>query len=324
MANPARAADIHAEMNPDKKQTFAEEYRNLTGVVLSLPGDKAPFYVWKPGSSKYGVQLRVYFFGTMGAHPDAAGLFNITDGRAKGTLRINNGEFVRGLFAAGFLIGKNADCAVRVRERAGQFTGDFDEGFGMMTAQERAELLVREECAQTGSRTFEADTLVELINKHGARADETLKQLCARGVLLENKNHNAYTLSGADILPGELEKESAVLVVRGESNADKREVLLETYARNRGWVRLAKKVFGEKCMCQNCNNAFTKKDGKPYIEVHHIVPLHKGGEDGVWNLSVLCAHHHRMAHFARDKDRRTISSYLVKENQRLRAAVIKP
>ena len=53
-------------------------------------------------------------------------------------------------------------------------------------------------------------------------------------------------------------------------------------------------------------NTFLKEDGSRYIEVHHIVPLHCGGEDGIWNLSVLCAHHHRMAHFAGLRERKQI------------------
>lgn len=153
--------------------------------------------------------------------------------------------------------------------------------------------------AKSGAALTAGET--SMANKNGDKADDTLKRLCATGVLLENK--------------------AAALVVRGEANPDRREILLETYARDRGWVRLAKRAFGEKCMCQNCNNTFVKNDGKPYIEVHHIVPLHKGGEDGIWNLSVLCAHHHRMAHFARDKERKAISRYLTEENKRLRAAV---
>jgi len=52
-----------------------------------------------------------------------------------------------------------------------------------------------------------------------------------------------------------------------------------------------------------------------YIEVHHIIPLHAGGVDGIWNLSVVCAHHHKMAHFANIKTRKDIESVLLKETE---------
>ncbi|MSP28757.1 MAG: HNH endonuclease [Methylococcales bacterium] len=58
---------------------------------------------------------------------------------------------------------------------------------------------------------------------------------------------------------------------------------------------------------------YLREDGTPYIEVHHIIPLCHGGEDGIWNLSVLCAHHHRMAHFADVKTRITVENFLLNE-----------
>lgn len=318
LANPVRNAEIHAEMKPDKKAEFIDNYRQWTGEPLLLPGDKAPFYVWPPGTNKYGAQLRVYFRGTQGEHPaNADGRFSVRSGRTpERTLRINNGDFVRDLFKAGFVIGKNADCADTVKKRAGKFVNDFNDGFAMMTAEESAEVLVKENCAQAGIRTVSSKELAALLKQRNNKAGNLLKQLCDKGVLLENKERGAYTLAHAEILPGELEKESAVLAVRGETNPDRREILLETYARDRGWVRLAKRAFGQKCMCENCGNAFMKNDGAPYIEAHHITPLHKGGEDGIWNLSVLCAHHHRMAHFARTKERNALKNYLQQENAR--------
>ena len=78
-------------------------------------------------------------------------------------------------------------------------------------------------------------------------------------------------------------------------------------------VKLAKEKLGLFCLYPQCHNTFNKNDGKPYIEVHHIVPLHQGGEDGIWNLSVVCAHHHKMAHFADDKTRINIEKKLAYE-----------
>ncbi|MFM7468180.1 MAG: HNH endonuclease [Vampirovibrionales bacterium] len=90
----------------------------------------------------------------------------------------------------------------------------------------------------------------------------------------------------------------------------KKEYLFETYVRDKGWVKLAKQTFGYQCFMPECRNTFIKPDGTPYIEVHHIIPLHQGGEDGLWNLSTLCAHHHRMAHFADPAKRQEITEFL--------------
>ena len=54
-----------------------------------------------------------------------------------------------------------------------------------------------------------------------------------------------------------------------------------------------------------------KKDGSRYIGVHHIIPLCKGGEDGLWNLSVLFARHHRMAHYSDRKTRFDMQKFLI-------------
>lgn len=76
------------------------------------------------------------------------------------------------------------------------------------------------------------------------------------------------------------------------------EHLAETHSRDTALVREAKERLGTQCLMPCCDNTFTKEDGSPYIEVHHVVPLYLGGEDRLENLSVVCAHHHRMAHFA--------------------------
>ena len=67
------------------------------------------------------------------------------------------------------------------------------------------------------------------------------------------------------------------------------------------------------CMYGICTNTFLKEDGLPYLEVHHSIPLCRGGEDGLWNLSVLCAHHQRMAHFVNIRTRVRLENELLKK-----------
>ena len=52
--------------------------------------------------------------------------------------------------------------------------------------------------------------------------------------------------------------------------------------------------------CQKCNKAapFVKrKDGTPYLEVHHKLKLADGGDDTVENAIALCPNCHRKMHF---------------------------
>lgn len=50
--------------------------------------------------------------------------------------------------------------------------------------------------------------------------------------------------------------------------------------------------------CQLCNKPapFTKANGRPYLETHHIVWLSEGGEDTLANTVALCPNCHRKMH----------------------------
>ncbi len=100
-----------------------------------------------------------------------------------------------------------------------------------------------------------------------------------------------------------------------ETDREKIEYTRETYYRNTKIVKLAKEKLGLLCLYPKCNNTFYKADKTKYIEVHHIVPLHKEGLDTLDNLSVVCAHHHKMAHFADTKTRIKIEKILTKETK---------
>jgi 5-methylcytosine-specific restriction protein A len=52
-------------------------------------------------------------------------------------------------------------------------------------------------------------------------------------------------------------------------------------------------------MCEGCMRPapfLRRKDGKPYLEVHHRRPLAKGGKDTLDNAATLCPNCHRQAH----------------------------
>ncbi|MCF7791803.1 MAG: HNH endonuclease [Victivallales bacterium] len=181
-----------------------------------------------------------------------------------------------------------------------------------------------EYCNRIGSRTFslsdftkdkkEVFRLFKPDNKHTeAKIRQQLQFLRDDNVLsfLDNTGH--YTLRGIDLL--EKEKQEIHSLDISKETPERKEYLVETYVRDVAWAKKARNIFGEFCLCKNCNNTFIKDDGLRYIEVHHIIPLCKGGEDALWNLSVLCAHHHRMAHYSDIRTRIQLEKFLLKEIQ---------
>lgn len=72
----------------------------------------------------------------------------------------------------------------------------------------------------------------------------------------------------------------------------------EIYLRNADVV--AEVLHRASGICERCRSSapfIRKKDGTPYLEVHHKKQLASGGEDTVENAIALCANCHRELHF---------------------------
>lgn len=75
-------------------------------------------------------------------------------------------------------------------------------------------------------------------------------------------------------------------------------VLTTAYKRNPDVV--AEVLARANGICELCNNPapfVRKKDGEPYLEVHHKIQLANGGEDTVENAVAACPNCHRQEHF---------------------------
>ncbi len=188
-----------------------------------------------------------------------------------------------------------------------------------MTWKEFIHKEILEYCNRAGSRTFSLEDFYSekepLIvdfspknNNREAKVRQILQFLRDDRVLEFVDNHGHYTLRDIDLLTQE--KQELATIDISKEPPERKEYVVETFVRNVGWAKKAREIYGEFCLVPDCKNTFKKEDGSPYIEVHHITPLCNGGEDGVWNLSVLCAHHHKMAHFALKYDRDKLQSLL--------------
>lgn len=76
-----------------------------------------------------------------------------------------------------------------------------------------------------------------------------------------------------------------------------REVVRRIRSRNTKAAKKLKELYG-KCQLTGDKFVFVKLDGKPYLEVHHLIPLGEGGADEPHNVVVVSAHMHRMLHYA--------------------------
>jgi 5-methylcytosine-specific restriction enzyme A len=83
----------------------------------------------------------------------------------------------------------------------------------------------------------------------------------------------------------------------GNSDPEYRKRMAGTYSRD-AKVRylVLKRARGR---CEECGDrGFLKRDGKPYLETHHVISLSEQGPDRPYNVIALCANDHRRAHFA--------------------------
>ena len=78
-------------------------------------------------------------------------------------------------------------------------------------------------------------------------------------------------------------------------------VLIQTPAYKRNPDVVTERLFQAKGSCEHCRNLapFKRKDGRPFLEVHHRIPLSEGGKDMLNNMIALCPTCHQEAHFGK-------------------------
>lgn len=91
-------------------------------------------------------------------------------------------------------------------------------------------------------------------------------------------------------------------LANASKKADTRIIISQVYKRNFDVVAEVK--FRANGICQLCKKyaPFEDSKGKPYLEVHHWIPLAEKGDDTVENAVALCPNCHRRAHYGKDKD----------------------
>lgn len=110
LSNPDCMVDIHAEMPHDFASDFEHEYNRLTnGSELPEPSSRGPYFIWEPGTNKFGLELRFYFIKIGEVPTELEELYiNLsprTWARRKNYIRVNHTNLVYQLFECGFQIG---------------------------------------------------------------------------------------------------------------------------------------------------------------------------------------------------------------------------
>jgi len=81
----------------------------------------------------------------------------------------------------------------------------------------------------------------------------------------------------------------------------RRNVTSSTFVRSAEVVKETRKRANGKCQLCNQPAPFIDKKGNPYLEVHHVIWLSRGGEDSTANTVALCPNCHTRMHVL-DKD----------------------
>jgi hypothetical protein len=74
------------------------------------------------------------------------------------------------------------------------------------------------------------------------------------------------------------------------------------------WRRERSEIIGEYALlrssgeCEGCQKPapFLRRNGKPYLEIHHIIALADGGSDHPSNVAAVCPNCHRRVTHAKD------------------------
>ena len=151
---------------------------------------------------------------------------------------------------------------------------------------------------------------VKRLREYGVREDLALYNLRLHGLksvysypiavprvlshyLLEIDRQCERAEEAAEMTPRELRRAAKK---QGRRKPEYREVLSRQYERSEAVKRNALERAGG--ICQLCGKAgpFLDRDGRPYLECHHIVWLSRQGPDTLENTVALCPNCHRKMH----------------------------
>lgn len=91
-----------------------------------------------------------------------------------------------------------------------------------------------------------------------------------------------------------------------QGKPSKRNTSGQIYERSIAVAEYAKRRANGQCQLCGMSAPFKGKNGKPYLEVHHIVWLSQNGDDTIENVVALCPNCHRKVHILNEADDRAV------------------
>lgn len=145
------------------------------------------------------------------------------------------------------------------------------------------------------------NTLLDTRNKPG---DCGFIDLSSHSLFLAQDQQNQLFSTTVSLLPPhadgqEIDSLDDFLLAEDASSVESIQRLVLIKKRNAKAVELLKKLYNGNCQVSGDIYSFTKKDGSPYCEGHHLIPLGEGGADDPHNIVVVSPLIHRMLHYAK-------------------------
>ena len=142
---------------------------------------------------------------------------------------------------------------------------------------------------------------LESRNFTGGADSDSFAGISSAGLRIIPKDLSEITNPESDSFRSAVEKAKAKPKERPQGNKrpKKHSITSEQYERDPKVVAHAEdRADG---ICELCSKPapFVTAKGRPFLEVHHIIPLSEGGEDTTENVAALCPNCHRMCHFSK-------------------------
>lgn len=128
-----------------------------------------------------------------------------------------------------------------------------------------------------------------------------LRKLCEEFEAILSSERHELIVGFQEEIEASLQDSSAERRLRlGRADSTPSRVLVRAFTFSRNPDVVAERLFMAKGTCERCQSPapFNRRsDQRPFLEVHHVLPLAEGGLDIVENTLALCPNCHREAHF---------------------------
>ena len=150
-----------------------------------------------------------------------------------------------------------------------------------------------------GDKKLITERFAQMVNKFSYPSTIKMQFLADAFRFRVNGDHMIIIYAG-DLKPSiafnPLNVELRSKAIQHSNSGQQRSQTTTTYMRDRYVSEYAKQRANGICQLCNFPAPFIDRDGKPYLESHHIIWLADGGEDSISNTVALCPNCHRKMH----------------------------